>query len=121
MYLLYLTSISLIFPYIFQTHSSQNIHAYFSYIFKLHISQSIYIHSHINTTSHKIYLFLTIFILFKRYQHSYKSLSYGRNRLLIHKALFLEGTKISYKSPTWKAKLFIFDLKLKEHYMEKII
>jgi len=50
MYLLYLTSISLILPYIFQTHSSQNIHAYFSYIFKLHISQSIYIQDPHSTT-----------------------------------------------------------------------
>ena len=41
MYLLYLTSISLILHYILQTQSSQNIHAHFSYIFKLHVSQRV--------------------------------------------------------------------------------
>ena len=81
MYLLYLTLISLILPYILQTHSSQNIRTYFSYIFKLYVSQSNYIQDpystkylHIfliyltNTLSHKAYIFLTIFIYLKRYQ-----------------------------------------------------
>ena len=81
MYLLYLISISLILPYILQTHPSQNIHTYFSYIFELHVSQSNYIQDpyltkylHIipicitNTISHKTYIFFTIFIHLKRYQ-----------------------------------------------------
>ena len=81
MYLLCLTSVSLILPYILQTHSSQNIHTNFSYIFKLYVSQSNYIQNpystkylHIflihltNTLSHKTYIFITIFIHLKRYQ-----------------------------------------------------
>ena len=81
MYLLYLISISLILPYVLQTHPSQNIHTYFSYIFELLVSQSNYIQDpystkylHIipiritNTISHKTYIFFTIFIHLKRYQ-----------------------------------------------------
>ena len=96
MYLLYLTSKSLILPYNLQIHSSQNIHTYFSYIFKLHVSQSIYIQDpystkylhilpiHItNTISHKTYIFLTISIHLKRYQTLFQE--------HITQALLMEG------------------------------
>ena len=109
MYLLYITLISLILPYILQTHSSQNIHTYFSYIFKLYISQSNYIQDsypikylHIflihltNTLSHKIYIFLTIFIHLKRYQilfqehvtksFSWKTYNYNAKKPFLWKA-----------------------------------
>ena len=62
MHLLYLTSISLILPYILQTHSSQNIHTYFSYILQTPYLK-IYIYIYIY-----IYIFLTISIHLKRYQ-----------------------------------------------------
>ena len=91
-----LTSISLILPYILQTHSSQNIHTYFSYIFKLHVSQSNYIQDpyptkylhiipiHIaNTISYKTYIIFTISIYLERYQKLF--LEY------VTKALVMEG------------------------------
>ena len=96
MYLLYLISISLILPYILQTHPSQNIHTYFSYIFELHVSQSNYIQNpystkylHIipiritNTIFHKTYIFFTIFMHLKRYQTLFQE--------HITKALLMEG------------------------------
>ena len=109
MYLLYLISISLILPYILQTHSSQNIHAYFSYIFKLYVSQSNYIQDpyltkylHIflihltNILSHKTYIFLIIFIYLKIYQilfqehvikpFSWKTYNYNAKKSFLWKA-----------------------------------
>ena len=111
MYLLYLTSISFILPYILQTQFSQNIYTSFSYNFnQLHISQSIYIQDpyltkylyifliHItNTTSYKTYIFLTISIHLKTYytlfqEHCIKSPSHGRHIFIMLKALLMKGT-----------------------------
>ena len=91
-----LTSISLILPYILQTHSSQNIQTYFSYIFKLHVSQSNYIQDpystkylhiipiHIaNTISYKTYIIFTISIHLERYQKLFQE--------YVTKALVMEG------------------------------
>ena len=109
MYLLHLTLISLILPYILQTHFSQNIHTDFLYIFKLYVSQSNYIldpystkYLHIfliyltNILSHKTYIFLTIFIYLKRYQmlfqehdtrpFSWKTYNYNAKKSFLWKA-----------------------------------
>ena len=121
MYVLYLTLISLLLPYILQTHSSQNIHTYFSYNFnKIHISQSIYIQDpnstkylyilpiHItNTISHKTYIFLIIFIHLKRYQTLFQ-----KN---FTKALLMEDIIIMLKTPSFERhKLIILKVLLME-------
>ena len=91
--------IYLIFSYILQTHSSQTIHTYFPYIFLIYLT---------NTISHKTYIFFTISIhpkknqtLFqehvtkpfswKAYNYNAQSPSYERYKLIILKALLIEG------------------------------
>ena len=84
----------------------------FLLFFNLHISHTSYIIHITNTISHKTSMSLPSSHFSKDAKHSYKSPSHGRHELLLLKpfskkaprsyikALLLQGTTISYKSPS---------------------
>ena len=99
MYLLYLTSISLILPYILQTHFSLIIHTYFPHIFLIYltntISHKIYISYHLHTSWNISNTLSRTFyqksFSWKAYNYNAKNPSYERYKLIILKTLLMEG------------------------------
>ena len=94
MHLLYLTSISLILPYILQTHSSQNIHTYFSHILQtpylkiyIYFLPSPYILKDIKHSSKNM---LQKPFSWKAYNYNTKSPSYERHKFIILKVILME-------------------------------
>ena len=83
--------------------------------FNLHIFHTSYIIHIINIISHKIFISLPSPLFSKNAKYSYKSPSHGRHELLLLKsfsqkaprsyikALLLQGTTISYKSPSLRS------------------
>ena len=98
MHLLYLTSISLILPYILQTHSSQNIHTYFSYILQTpYLKIYIYIYIYflpspyiLKDIKHSFKNMLQKPFSWKAYNYNTKSSSYERHKFMILKVLLME-------------------------------
>ena len=90
----------------YKLHLSQIIHTYFSYILQTHLSPSLtkypyLLHIYItNTTSHKASISFTISILLQRYRTLILKPFSWRAQTYLTKALLLEGTNLSYKSPS---------------------